>query len=280
MGLDIYLYKRTATPEEYTAREAIIELAEKASEKAWNKKLPGDAYKNATEDEKQEALAASRTAKEEVAAQHGITGLSKYGDIPSMEEEVNINSAKYPEHYFKVGYFRSSYNDSGINSALRRMGLEDLYWIMGYDRDKDAYDFYPDWSACKERAEQVLERLRKVEGGGLDIMRIDGGFGSLPKSPEEARERMLEQIRLHAGETSFRSYSNAYGHFYLDGLKVVGLMPGQSDGLFSGRPCMYVAFEKEGGNTWYEQALEIVMETCDYVLQQPDPSAYLVHWSS
>jgi hypothetical protein len=31
--------------------------------------------------------------------------------------------------------------------------------------------------------------------------------------------------------------------------------------------------------SWYQQALEVVVETCEWVLGQPDPSKYLLHWS-
>ncbi len=30
---------------------------------------------------------------------------------------------------------------------------------------------------------------------------------------------------------------------------------------------------------WYLQALDIVVETCDYVLAQPDINKYVLHWS-
>jgi hypothetical protein len=39
-------------------------------------------------------------------------------------------------------------------------------------------------------------------------------------------------------------------------------------------------YEDPDDNTqWYEQALEIVIETCEYVLAQPHPETYVTHWS-
>jgi hypothetical protein len=40
--------------------------------------------------------------------------------------EVEEPSAKYPEHYFKIGYFRSEYHENGINDVLDRLGLPNL----------------------------------------------------------------------------------------------------------------------------------------------------------
>src|SRR5690348_14525919 len=53
--------------------------------------------------------------------------LGEYGDPES--EYIENNSAQFPEHMFKIGYFRSSYNSGGINSVLRGYGIPDLYGI-------------------------------------------------------------------------------------------------------------------------------------------------------
>ncbi len=44
-------------------------------------------------------------------------------------------------------------------------------------------------------------------------------------------------------------------------------------------PCTYLVYEA-GDMDWYKQALEIVVEMIEWVLGQPDPSKFYLHWSS
>lgn len=75
-------------------------------------------------------------------------GMNKYGvfDDNDFLSSVNMPSKKYPNHYFRIGYFRSSYNSSGINYVLRdRLGI-DLYDI--FDAKDSGYYVEPDWIKC------------------------------------------------------------------------------------------------------------------------------------
>jgi hypothetical protein len=37
--------------------------------------------------------------------------------------------------------------------------------------------------------------------------------------------------------------------------------------------------EKKIEDDWYLQALEVLLESCDWILAKPDPQSYYVHWS-
>lgn len=280
MGLDIYLYRITATKEEFDAREALRE----AMDKAGNDCYPPDAeFKLLTQEEQDAVYERSKAAKKKLAKAHGLKA-DKYGDVKSLEEEVNLPSAKYPEHYFKIGYFRSSYNDGGIDSYFRRLGLPDLHEIMGRG-DDDEYRFAPDWKASKDRAIETLARLDAMPNTDIDVMGICAnefiGVERLPKNEAEARAIVLEEIGNPS--KAFEAWSSANGSFYPKGLDVIGLVPGLTDGFTKtmfGKavPCVYVAYKKND-NGFYRQALEIIVETCDHVLSQPDPQAFYLHWS-
>jgi len=41
----------------------------------------------------------------------------------------------------------------------------------------------------------------------------------------------------------------------------------------------YPEEKKENGLSWYVHALEIVKETIEYVMKQPDQNLYYLHWS-
>ena len=51
-----------------------------------------------------------------------------------------------------------------------------------------------------------------------------------------------------------------------------------SDAVINGTDRVYLIYEAD--LSWYQQALEIVLETIEYVLSQPDKEKYVLHWSS
>src|SRR6476619_807072 len=107
MGLDVYLYRYERPAEEIEAEEAEYEAE---SERIWTEVGGSRKYEELTEAERDEA---SRRTKAVAAAR----GLGDWGSHPARVK-IEQPSAKYPDHYFKVGYFRSSYNASGIDHIL------------------------------------------------------------------------------------------------------------------------------------------------------------------
>lgn len=282
MGLDVYLYKKTADAAEFKRRQDASAIIEEKSSAVYD----DPTYKTMTDEQKDALYEKSKEISRTEAALLDVP-LDEYDSVLMPEEKVKIDSAKYPEHYFKIGYFRSSYNSGGINSVMGRLSLPDLYAVLGYERVDD-YLFTPDWAATKQRALAAAEAIRSLDGGDIDIMSISPnvfiGEDKLPKSEQEVRTLVLAELKK---SSSFgdSGYSNGIGNFYPKGIQVLAMVPGLDDSftkaLFNKpTPCVYVAFRKEGGNKWYAEAMEIVAETCDWVLSQEDPTAYHLHWSS
>lgn len=278
MGLDVYTYYCKDRPK----AKAIEERYEKDTEGFWDEFCDaGGKWKEMSKEEQDARYKRYEAAKAKVAK--GL-GLNEDGGYPGVEQ-INSPSAKYPEHYFKVGYFRSSYNGSGINNVLHRYGLEDLYYIMGAG---DEYEFTPDWRASRDRAGEVLTKFRTIAHGDVDLFTVsanpfcpDRG----PKSMNEARRMVLEVLEQKRGSDDADAFSNGYGEFRLKGLEVIAMLPGSEDSFTKklygqAMPCTYIAYRKKGENDWYKQALEIVIETCDFVLATKDPQNYYLHWSS
>lgn len=264
MGLDVYLEK-CSNKEEADRLEAEYE---RRSNAVWD--ALGD-YDSITTEQKGEARSKTDAIKEEL-------GLVDWGRHPA-KEKVEIDSTKYPDHYFKIGYFRSSYNGGGINNVMRRRGLPDLYGVF---LPNDRYDFAPDWEACLDRANALLEACRAYNNkriGRYDCMEVSanlfGNVRDLPKNESDALAIFGGQVDY----TGSRAYSNADGWFYLDGMKCVAFIPGMN---IWNKPCVYVVYEKEDADEqdWYEQALEIVVETIEYVLAQPNTEDFYLVWSS
>jgi len=265
MGLDVSLKYCKDRATELAKQEA----AEKFSSEAWEKL--GLAYDAMSEAQKETTRAA-------IKAYNDANGLDEWG---SSDEIIGIeeNSAQFPEHMFKVGYLRSSYNSGGINSVLKRTGCMDLYDIFEPKGD----DYYTDinWAESKERCEQAIAKYREHLSGdfaGYDVIRVtDFGHGGATDDAH-ALELLKNELRTR-GADSFRSYGNREGDWYLDGVNVVGIVPnrGFGGGMFILTKDKDVKVPEDD---WYMQALMVTNEMIDFVLSKEDPENYFVSWSA
>ena len=275
MGLDIYLYK-------YENKErtgSLEDQYEKQSEVIWGDKK----YEDMTDAEKDGA----RTRCKEFALS---LGLDEDGNDPA-KQKIEIDSAKYPDHYFKVGYFRSSYNDGGLNRVLGNMVGEDLYSIFGRGNNDD-YSFQPKWETVKLNALNTIKKFDEfVETNDGSYRVSEFGYNEFSGSPNsfpvdnerKALDVFLDELKKDKKRThdDSRWYENIHGSFFFGKPKeVVAIISGVKKRIFVDEklPCSYVVWKDDV--SWYRWALEIVVETCDYVLSQPDQDKYYLHWSS
>jgi len=264
MGLDIYLY-RYDNFEETQRKE---KEANDFSEKKWE----GKEWDKMTEPERDELYAKDHAFNESL-------GLDKYGADETGKEKIEINSEKYPDHYFKIGYFRSSYNGGGINHILENLGLPRLNEM--FEVASDEYEVQPDWAEAKKNLQEVYNRFKTM--GAYRVAKVSGNFFDPdrgPKSEKEALDIFLAELAKHnevkEKDPDFLSYENRDGIFYLgEPAKVKAFISGKEKFLGQ-RDCTY--FVTESDNTWYLQAIEIMIDTCDYVLAQDNINQYYLHW--
>jgi hypothetical protein len=110
MGLDVYLYHSPDWDDSIRREEGYEEEANKI-------------YKEIEDREERDAK---------------LKGLAEAWNImegdfyvrPSEMTNIELPSTLHPDHMFKIGYFRSSYNSDGINSVLRDRLDKDLYWVF------------------------------------------------------------------------------------------------------------------------------------------------------
>lgn len=266
MGLDVYLYR-------YENKEATTKLEseyETQSEKNW---ADAGEYKTLSDEEKEIV----RIKNKEFALSLGLHESGEDKVNKTMIEHVS----KYPDHYFKIGYFRSLYNGGGINRVLSNFGIGDLYSIFNR-KDEDEYIFKPNWALAKSNAIKSINELRAVP----NLRCFNVGWNEFKGSPQNATIQSAEQameVFINRSKTFAEDddgFSNSDGEFFPKGLKVFGLISGVNKRFFVEEklPSVYVICE--GENQWYIQALEIVVETIDFVLSQPDQDKYYLHWSS
>lgn len=259
MGLDIYLYKY----ENFEDTQEKERDYNDTSEAIWE--AAGE-YDSLTTENKDEI----RNKIKEYAVS---LGLDEGGDDP-RKERVEMNHPDYPDHYFKIGYFRSSYNEGGIERILRNLGLPTMHDI--FEKENEEYCFQPDWEKSLASVEDVIVRF-----GGAGAYRVRSISHNIFKDPSTTPSSAAEAMKvfndqLQRGSNEY-NYSNSDGEFcFHESEKVVAFIPG-TDKIFRPAPCIYVVTESD--NSWYIKALEIVRDTCKYVLSQKDKEKYYLHWS-
>lgn len=265
MGLDIYLYR-------YENKELTDTLETKYQE--FSKSNWGDkSYESLSQEEKDQLSAADKRYAAEL-------GLDSWGYDKINKEQIEFPSKKYPDHYFKIGYFRSSYNDGGINRILLNLGLSSLARI--FNTNDDGYVISPDWTLALIKVKEVIDQLKQKP----NLRCFDVSWNTF-RNPNDCKitdesEALLTYMeeRNKNNDKDFSSYSNINGIFnHSEPIKVYGILSGVKKALFTDQllPCAYVVCD--GPNEWYIQALEIVQETIEYVLEQPDKDKYFLHWS-
>lgn len=278
MGLDVYLY-RYSDPNRLRME---AEAAER-SKAIWASY--GKPYDKMTQDEKDEAS----TREEQANAEAGFVE-----DDDTGKEHIEIDSKLHPEHMFKVGYFRSSYNNSGIERLGRYVtGASPLDYIF---QPGEEYKLKPVWEGCLERAKNTHERWRQATKNFTEMYRMfsAGNPFIVPTiaNDREAMKAFLSErtrrdealAKQEAGSQDYLmggSYSNRDGNFFLDKpIEIHAAIPVLEDVLGQKHIATYLIYKDTGDNVaWYGQALEVVIETIEYVLAQENPSEYLLHWS-
>lgn len=266
MGLDVYLYKYSDFKKS------------KANEKAY------DNYSNRLHDalegiEDDELVRQAREGiQEKLTAKAKELGLGDYGEDITYRARIERDSVLHPDHYFKIGYFRSSYNSGGINSILRDLGIPDLYDI--FEHDNDEYEFNPNWKEALKTVQESINLLKKDKGYRVESISANlFSPDDVPTSAAAALNIFNEQLKEKSKKKEFQCYSNKNGEFYLDnaGLKVHGLIPGKD--MFQ-RPCTFIIYKPKDANKYYLEALEIVKETIEYVLAHDNPQDFYLCWSA
>jgi hypothetical protein len=266
MGLDVYLSRI----EDFERVKAKEKEYEKITNRIWNSLFGELEYNDAPEEDREKF-------SKELEKIKTAMGLSRYGTDTSREN-VCINSAKYPDHTFKIGYFRSSYNGSGFNSITEQTIGMSLYNV--FEPSDGNYEEVPDWSSSKERAQLLINELNRVQKEAPYIAESFNNHNfedlKIPNSDKEALDIFMKQFESHKTDPFGDSYSCQQGMFHLkEPLKIFGLMHGKS--IFMNEDCVYYILKMD--YSWYIQAAEIVLETIDYVLAQDHPEWYVLAWS-
>lgn len=261
MGLDVYLH--------HCKDRAAARAAEKQAEAKTDALWEGRTYDSLSEAERQDISARSNQIRSEL-------GCDDWGQHKSVQE-IDLPSARYPEHLFRIGYFRSSYNSGGINHVLSNLGLPDLYHMMGVPDGE--YEVHHDWAVCLQNIDETIASYQAHLSkpiGKFTVMELRQPINRVGSAEQALRLFEHELGNRDSTDSMFDGYSNAHGEFYLGGLRVHALIP--SSEKWTSMYAIVAKEETEEGD-FYLQALEIMRETCEHVLKQDDPQNYYMRWS-
>ncbi len=272
MGLDVYL---TKCPNRAICSQIEAEY-EKRSEAIWD--FDGRKYEDLTDEDKHKA-------RDECKATALALGLDEHGEHPD-KQTIKMDDPRFPDHYFKVGYFRSSYNDGGINRVLGRANVPDLYAIF---EPGDQYEVVPDWEACLTRCDEAIAAWKahlesdmgrfECFSHGINIFSSQADFEELPKDENAALATFKRHFETFKNREEGSWYSNCDGMFMPQGVKCFAIIPGMKYNT----PTSFVVYERDGDESpddnWYYKALLITKATIEHVLAQPDKADYYLRWS-
>lgn len=261
MGLDVYLYRY----EDFERARALEEEYQERSDDVWSKHKQGDSPDG------------PRAACAAIAAE---LGLDKYGGAEHLKQEIYLPSEIHPGHMFRIGYMRSSYNEGGIDHVLSNAIGRSLGWIF----EAEDYLVRPDWKKALRRARQARSEWQAHLQKAPYMVTVARSNWFVSPDELPADEHAALQVFIKEAErwkdkrVGMDSYLNRDGEFFAnEPLKVRGIIQGR-DPYDPGKSVIYLIYEYAGGS-WYTEALDIVIETIEYVLAQEDPEKYVLHWS-
>lgn len=287
MGLDIYVYHYTTDPARVHAIED--QYNERCEALYADDAPPADVR---GDEDRTRAWRDGERAR--IAAELGLVGGEYSAEHPG-KVRLDAPSRFAPENINRVGYFRSSYNDGGINRVIPRVTGEDKGYGYIFGNEDAAYHFAPDWRRTRERALEVLGLLEaaNARGQGHGVMEVaPNPFGDWTREAGATSEHEALELFLTKHLSGLKrpdpfgdggGYSDLTGEYFRAPLKVRALIRGglQRKGYGAPVPVLYAVYESEHGavHPSYLDSLKVVVETCDHVLAQPDPERWLLHWS-
>jgi hypothetical protein len=272
MGLDVYLTRF----ENYAASQRLKAEYERRMDRAWeqmaNRRNDDEISSQEEEIYSQQCRKIARTI-----------GLDSNGEDP-LVQTIRLPSSQYPDHRFKIGYFYSSNNDSGINRILSDAIGIDLHSITSPLAEEEY--FQPDWSLARDIClKAIADFTTHIEQHPYGVVPLTFDPNISPTQAQITSKALALQklvaMKEQITDTQPNTFGGWAGDFFLtEPLEVLAVIPGTAGFLDRpDLPCFYIVFQHKHLD-FYLQALEIVLETIEYVLEQPDIDKYYLDWSS
>lgn len=158
MGLDVYLYHYdgdTNIKNEHALLNEHVKHIDNLIKPIWQ-----------SDCDREVAIKKSKIVASRYFEKHNLPlKVNEFG--PSIQETaINHDSSLYPNHIFKIGYFRSSYNSNGFNNYM----LNTCDYDLGKIFEPTEYLTLPNWKKAKIRASHAVKQIQFADG--FDIMSL------------------------------------------------------------------------------------------------------------
>lgn len=280
MGLDVYLYRSETSLADIEAKRERGSQMEANATKELLAKYGVTKWDDLPEAKQDDFYAELETRA--IAA-----GFDKYWDVTETDEEkIELDSKVHPDHMFKIGYFRSSYNAGGTNRVLREAigtSLDDIF------KSTNGEDYYRqvNWADSLKRARDARDafakHLKKSAGYSVEEF-FPNVFGFDPSKPagitsqKEALEKFTAQREQWESQEHAKmprgfgdAFMNKDGHYFFGDstMEVHAVLEGSKESFMPGvtLPGFYLivkhkdSIDPETGKSskpfqWYSEALE------------------------
>ena len=196
----------------------------------------------------------------------------------TVHKHVVKDSTLHPGHSFRVGSWFSSSTEAGLNSVLRDYVGRDLYSCFGVEGRWSQ----PDWEDSLERVQALLADFKSATTEGFRVMPLtynpfkDVKKEAIKTSNDALISWCIEQRKVPKDDI----YANRHGTFFPKDVEIHAAIEGVD---ITGAPTQYLIYKKRDTDdpkhfVFYLEALEIIIETIEYVLAQADPSQYVLQW--
>ena len=198
-------------------------------------------------------------------------GLDVY--LVKGKEEILVDDSIYPNHLFKIGYFRSSYNEAGYNSLMNNIGLSGLYEIFSVNRGQR---ISINWKKSLENAKNTLNALHERALNNEDFLVFPMALHTEIHSENIFDTFMSEYHKCK--DSDYNSWMNRNGYFFKKPISIHGIMKSKIFGIDG----LYIIHRDDDNYKWLIEATEIVIRTCEYVLDHPanERRKFKFIWSS
>lgn len=204
-------------------------------------------------------------------------------DWEPVFKSIRQKSTLYPDHYFDIGYFHSSYNGSGTNQVLEKFKVPTLYEIFDvkWDVCLPKINWEESLTRCESATQALKEAIKALPFNCLAVDNYMPDSWKFPKSEAEALELFGKEFKKFEAKTDkdkewMSSYGTGHNEYFMKGLHVHAVI----NGFKYNSPTHFLVYKvDEADLEWYVQALEIVAETIRFVIAQEDREHYVLHWS-
>ncbi len=196
---------------------------------------------------------------------------------------IGTNSTVFPEHPFKLGYFSSADDENSLNEILKlRTGFDLKYIFFGEECSQNIIK--PVWEDILLRFDNVKKILKEtIEEDGWFSFKL---FDFTEKNSnsiignKNALDIYLNRKKQTRNLKDMSKLITSDGIFYINhSPKILAILKNYNEK--TNKPSVFVLFEaSEKQSKYYLEGLEIIRETVEFILNQPNQKDYELHWRS